>query len=543
MNRPIRLDVVRPAADMPRRLDVFAGRHLGEREFDLLQAYADARLAPLLTGAAPGIVAGLEASLDVADPRLTIRVRPGHGIGADGRPVRLHYPLEQTWPQLLEHAERELDGKLRDGLYFLELTRAVELADADPDGDPCRRTEPDPLRDRRIETVARLGLRFVTAGKRFMIASQTRAANRLCVRFLSESPFDAVAGGVPLALVKVVKREPVWFDAVAGRFPALPDGPYRTFLAHTQAVLEAYAQRLAAEGRQPDETKTLAEQLDLDHLPAAGPLPAALLRNPGGDPGGKPGEQPALAFAPRDLQVELMPVPASTVAGMVGRELPRGTVDLASGRGDRVRLTLAVADPDYRPNLMDLPQPDLKLEQELAERSQAAIDAWQAWKAQWLVLFHGLTEAQARTVQVPPLPANEGAFLAGLTARAGVDAMVEQRRHALKPGEDLPHPYSDWQTKPRLAPQTVTPLEGTEVGLHRQRLDLVARIDDLEGELQENYRLLNELTDYLGLQRQQLDAITVSFSSLAGGVPGDGSGLNLMRWARYAEFQPKPQKG
>lgn len=543
MIRPIRMDVVRPAADAPRRLNVFAGRHLGEREFDLLQAYADDRLAPLLTGTAPGIVTGLEASLDADDPQHPIRVRPGHGIGADGRPVRLHFPLEQTWPQLLEHTERELDGKLRDGVYFLELKRAVELIDADPDGDPCRRTLPDPLRDRRIETVARLDLRLITAGASLMSVSQTRAANRLCVRFLTESPFDAVEGGVPLALVKVVARAPVWFDAVAGRFPALADGAYRTFLAHTRAVLEAYAQRLAAEGRQPEASRTLAEQLDLDHLPAAGPLPAVLLRNPGGDPGGDPDQRPALAFAPGDLQVELMPVPASTVAGMVTQELPRGTVGLASGRGDRIRLTLAVADVDYRPGLMDLPQPDLDLERELDARSRAAIDAWQAWKAQWLILFHGLTEAQGRTVAMPPLPEDEGALLTRLTARASVDALVQQRQQALPPGEGLPHPYSDWQARPRIASQTVTPRTGEETGLHRRRLDLVERIDALQGELEANFLLLNELTDYLGLQRQQLDAITVSFSSLAGGVPGDGSGLNLMRWVKHAEFQPKVQKG
>jgi len=543
MYRPIRLDVVKPAADAPRRLNVFAGRHLGEREFDLLQAYADDRLAPLLTGTSPGIVGGLEVSLDAHDPRRPVRVRPGHGIGADGRPVRLHFPLEQTWAQLRAYAERELDGQLRDGLYLLQLERAVELADADTDGDPCRRTEPDPLRDRRIETVARLGLRFITAGKRFMGASQTRAANRLCVRFLTQSPFDPVNGGIPLALLKVEKREVVWFDAVAGRFPALPDGPYRTFLAHVQTVLEAYTRRLAAEGRQPDETRPLAEQLDLDHLPAAGPLPAALLRNPGGDPGGRPGERPALAFVPRDLQVELMPVPASTVSGMVARELPRGTVDLVSGRGDRVRLTLAVADPDYRPNLMDLPQPDLKLEQDLFARSQAAIDAWQAWKAQWLRLFHGLSAEQTQWVALPPLPANEGVFLSGLAARVSIDALVARRQTALQPGEDLPHPYSDWKENPRLAGRVVTPLAGSEPGLHRQRLDLLARIDALEGELEENYRLLNELTDYLGLQRQHLDAITISFSGLAGGVPGDGSGINLMRWTKHAEFQPKLQKG
>ena len=53
-------------------------------------------------------------------------------------------------------------------------------------------------------------------------------------------------------------------------------------------------------------------------------------------------------------------------------------------------------------------------------------------------------------------------------------------------------------------------------------------------------RLLEEVGDFLGLQRQQLDALTVSFSTLAGGVPGDGLGSQLVRWTAKANFVPKP---
>lgn len=531
MNKPIHLDAVELTGREPRRLNLFAGRHLGERDFDLLQAYADDRLAPFLTPVTPGIAAGLEASMDMDDPDARIHVLPGNALGGDGRPLRLHYPLDQTWPQLREHAEREQDAPLLDGLYFLHLDRSVELADADTDQLPCQRSELDPTRDRRLETVVLLGLRFITASASLLVLPQSRAANRLCARFIEESPFDAVNGGVPLALIKIADREPVWFDAVAARYAARAEGPYLAFLNHAQGVLERFSHDLALAGKTPDATRPLAEQIGLDFLPAAGPLPAELLLDVGG-------EAPALAFAPEDLQVELLPVPADTVSAVVERELPRGMVDLTHGRGDRVRLLVAVDDPDYRPDLMNLPQPDLALESDLLQRGQAAIQAWQDWKAQWLVLFNGLSTDQMKGVLAPGLPANEAAFLSGLTARASIDQIVATREAALPSGATLPHPYSDWKAHPRLGVQSVPVLETSAPGLHKQRLDLETSIDALEGELEENFQLMNEVNDFLGLQRQHLDAITVSFSGLAGGVPGDGSGMNLIRWSKYAEFQP-----
>lgn len=556
MNKPIHLDQVKPAGDAPRRLNVFAGRHLGERDFDLLQAYADDRLAPFLTHLSPGIVAGLEAGLEYdpavpgAKGRHRLHVRPGNAIGGDGRPLRLHYRLDMVWPELVGYVKREHDLKeadrLPDGLYFLHLDRAVEMADAVADAESdqaaCRRAEADPLRDRRLETVALLSLRLITGDAALLALPQARAANRLCARFLTESPFDTINGGVPLALLKIVADAPVWFDPLAGRFAARADAPHRTFLAHGQRVLEQFSRDLAAAGKLPDDKVPLAQQLGLDYLPAAGPLPAELLRI---EAVIEPAvEQPGLAFAPLDLQVDLMPVPAATVPAVVARELPRGWVDLAHPRGDRIRLLLAVDDPNYRPNLLDLPRPDAQLESEILERGKTAIQAWNEWKKQWLALYQGLTDQQKKELAAPALPtkggvSSEGDFIASLTARASMGEIVKQREDALK-GASLPHPYSDWKASPRPPGfQNAELISGGPDGLYKQRADLETEIDALEGELEENFALINLLNDFLGLQRQHLDAITVSFSSLAGGVPGDGSGMNLMRWAKYADFQPK----
>ncbi|VAX07615.1 hypothetical protein MNBD_GAMMA25-977, partial [hydrothermal vent metagenome] len=56
-----------PISDQLERLHLFPGRHLGEEEFDRLQAYTDARLAPLLNSWQPGIVRGLHVKLGQLD--------------------------------------------------------------------------------------------------------------------------------------------------------------------------------------------------------------------------------------------------------------------------------------------------------------------------------------------------------------------------------------------------------------------------------------------------------------------------------------------
>jgi hypothetical protein len=74
--------------------------------------------------------------------------------------------------------------------------------------------------------------------------------------------------------------------------------------------------------------------------------------------------------------------------------------------------------------------------------------------------------------------------------------------------------------------------------LFARREALRDEIRRLESVLDRGYRLLNEVNDFLGLQRQQFDALTVTFSTLAGGIPGDGLGANLARWTTKAELMP-----
>jgi hypothetical protein len=616
MVKPIRLHQVTAADAEPRRFNAFAGRYLGERELDLIQAYTDARLAPLLGQRPPGVLQGLALTCTGTGAETRLRIAPGLALGADGRTVSLHYPMALAWASLIELYQRDAGTPPRDGFWLVTLRRAVEPADAGDDREPCVRTEPDPLRDTRIETVALPGLQFVSANARWMQMGAIRAVNRICVHHLSRSPFEARTGAVPVALVKIEDGLPVWIDPVGGRIEAHPQGAYRAFLAHTEAVMTAFARlrtapppapasdaapraartatsavvsaiasRLTAGAISPERVRTaeaarmsttldtaraelpptaevlaqaprttlaplspahnpewaaavgiggegpptLDARLGLDYLPAAGPFPSSLVLD-------LAGEGPGLDFSPLDLQVELMAVPATVVPATIARELPRGVVDLVHLQHDRIRLLAAVDDPDYRPDLMNLPQIDTELEADLYWRGKDAFDAFAAWKTQWQVLFNGLDDDGRTRAQAPDM------VPAPSLAEPVLDDLVQARRDALgDTGAALPQPYRGHEESPNPPPTDyVAPgfTDSESDGLYARRDDIKQDIADLEDELEDNFALIGALSDYLVLQRQQLDALTVSFSVLAGGTPGDGSGLNLMRWTDSVRFEP-----
>src|SRR5688572_4995815 len=90
------------------RLHLFAGRHLGEEEFDRMQAYADQRLAPLLAGRHAGIVQGLQVRLGPAGGGSEgFTVSPGLAVAGNGASLGLYYPLNQTWETLIDDYMKE----------------------------------------------------------------------------------------------------------------------------------------------------------------------------------------------------------------------------------------------------------------------------------------------------------------------------------------------------------------------------------------------------------------------------------------------------
>lgn len=535
MDTPIRLHSPQARPGDPRRLNLFAGRALGERDFERLQAYVDDRVQPLLAALGPGIVQGLELQAEGAGPDLRLNLQPGLGVAGNGTLVRLSQALQQSWPDLAAQATRDADlaagTPLRDGFYLITLRSGVEaIDDASPD-EAANRTEPDPLREAYLETVSLLGLQPAPASPRWLGWPRARAANRMLARFAQQSPYASDGYTVALALVNLQAGLPVWIDPLAGRWLAIADSGAQALRTHTLQVLRDW-QQATAQLQAPPLPATLDVLLGIDHLPAATPLPAGLLPDPAA-------AQPRLGFVPADLQVELAPVPASAVSGVLASELGRGSIALQPGARGRMRLLLAVADPDYRPDLLDLPARDMALEERLFRLGRAARLAYLDWRLQWQRLYDRASNASLAAAQAP-------AF--SNTAPPEPDAVrtrLLERRRALMPvnadgsAAPLPEPYASHLLQPYPGPAGHATVPITDW----PDLSLLARLDterdaiqQLERVLEESFKLLNEANDYLGLQRQQFDALSASFSALAGGAPGDGSGAQTLRWVSQLKF-------
>lgn len=617
MNKSIRLHAA-VSDHSSQRLNAFPGRNLSEHAFDLMQVHIDQRIDPLLGNGYPGILEGLQLRSHHAGKQLQLHVQPGTAVGADGRAIRVFFPIELDWEALLNaHRHANADPEVRlHGLYFLTVRRMVGRVEDSPQARPCTRNQVDPLRDSRVETYATLDLQYITSLQSLMDMSQQRAVNRLCVRFLNEPIFDLDSGAVPLAIACIDNDTPQWIDTLGGHFLAQPDAAYHAFAAHWEGVLQALTEAqpepvakkaLSLAGNilsrrrtatltgnpgvvdlagirhplfgalQPADSlevsemplkevsalsNTLRDLLGVDYMPAAGRFPDTLLGDIAGHQTGETAEDwalPELLFDARDLQVEMLPVPASTAFGVIHRELPRGALDLVHYQGDRLRIMVAVEDRDYRPDLMDLPEVDLDLIDDLFERAQNAIETEHDWATAHRELYNNLDSGLVVDGEITDeaLALLKNTYLVAgysITGSPDYPALDEDQReqlgipaaigNALKPAQffaDLSkqgssRPYTNTIPTPPDGYDLPTFEPSTEDGLYRQSADLATQIEQLEESLEQGHDLIDELNDFLSIQRQHLDAITTNFAALAGGVAGDGSGLRLMRWNGALNF-------
>lgn len=575
------------------RLNYITGRSLSEQEFDLMQLYVDERCEDLLLARQPGIVYGLEVIAPATKEEFDdnpIRINPGLGVSYSGKAVTNRLPINFYWNDLLENylAERTLNEKIQDGYYFLTLRRRVAILDEVRKADPCTRTEPDPLRDTRLETLAQVNLHFIPVALSLLTASRQRVAVRILKKMLNPDYFSQNPDEIKLALVKIIDNQPQWIDTRAGRFIAHEDATYINLMDYWHQIVSAPNRfRLDGDAADIDNKKTLRELLDIDYLPAAGKFPEALLENLAGKVSAsnfKLWERPSLVFDPDGLQIEILPVPANAVTGVIRKELTRGVVDLANGEMDRIRLMVAVNPDDYHPKLMDLPEIDLQLIQDdLVKVQDLAYKSYEAWAEAYWGLYHNL-EAKVEidtSTKKPTLKTRDifsaiylshipaGAFeviksdadsrrllaipdIAAIPSTASqlLDKLQQLRRVEIRTAggtnfddKDLPRPWSlrsDITLNEPARDAIDKPAQG---GLVHRRIDTRQDIEEIEAFIVRTNQLIDEVRDYLSLQRQQLDSITVSFSSLAGGIPGDGTGLKLMRWSdklTFAAAKPTP---
>jgi len=201
---------------------------------------------------------------------------------------------------------------------------------------------------------------------------------------------------------------------------------------------------------------------------------------------------------------------------------------------------------------LDIPQVDTHLTSELFRYFVRAYDNWREWRQQFDTLYyHGegdvLSPEQIDAIDLPE-PVDSPQTPPDVVTAVISDAESELRPSATAP---TPYPYSDGQppipdfyanwlvgddTDPTIPPAPPAVVAPAEDGLVVRYAVTLAEIEKLDNQARSIRTRLEKTRDYLLLQRQQLDSQTVSLAALAGGVAGDGSGLQVARWLPYTRL-------
>lgn len=541
------------------RLHLFAGRHLGEEEFDRQQAYAEARVAPLLATHNAGIVYGLNletrAANSLADTE-SFLVNPGLAVTAKGQSLSMPGPLRGSWQAIVDDYLTRTATTDATGVYYLVLRQRQRTIDS-PTVEPCQRAEFDPTRDSRLVNMISLELKRIGIAPSLVTTTPAhQLQNWIVAERVDASFLSGFQQSVPLAMVAVSTADEAhtieWVSVSSGRYEALANCGYRVLMNQTHAALRDLMQGFA----NSDNTEPLAtyvqNNLALDYLPAAGQLPLSWMQNPADN-------LPQLLWLPNHLGVDMVPVASSTVNDLIQRHLARKVIDLRNPAADRIRLLLSVDEHNYRPDLLDIPPIDTKLASDIYKFYMRAYNAWHRWHQQFDRLYHVMPSNEEaligpnaqfeHAVLDPeqfkhmdlPKPSQPPLTAAQLFNNVRQRALLEINQSSAPHPYNMANPaepdfYNDWLVEEdalNVPPPVPTPEQD---GLVIQYAVALVDLEAIENQIRAIRTRLEKTRDLVLLQRQQLDTQTVALASLAGGVAGDGNGMQVARWLPYASL-------
>ena len=524
------------------RLNFFADRPLGDDEFDRMQAWSDHRMAALESSLQqPGILEGLECSLyaarennDEGEPefRQVIQLFPGRGLGQNRQLYVLQHPLEQEWKSLAQHfqADPETPEGPLNGLYLVVLDADFFHMDVMPNREPCRRDELDRLRDARIQRGLMLSLVQVDTSLWSLpevVEKPVVAANRFLGRLLKLPHRMPEYAGISVALVGVNDNELLWHSASAAAFEACEYPLHRQLREHFHTSIEMTILQGIENGRSPMQSM---QELAFAYLPAAAELPAFLLRNPA-----SVSPLPELEWFPPGADEELQVIAESSLPVIMRTNMERAPTGFNAVAGDHYRIGLVVSDDDYRPDLLQLPELETEVVQLLHHKGRESVNATAGSQIIWDELAAGFDATEhpeiAAVPERPETPLQPGEILDNLGAKDW---------SAKTAGATLTAPYSEeWPSPPDDLPQVVTVPEDPGDGLLVQFTREIEREQDLSEMLEDIDDLLEMLEQEKKQQRGLVDALTVDLARLAGGIPGDGSGIKIASAAREIDLKTK----
>ena len=520
------------------RLQLFAGRSMGEVEFDSRQLNLDYRLAQLGNTNHPGILRGLDI-VSPQEPDIPyISVSSGLGVNGKGQMIGLSHMIKTEWDQLIEQSSLPPGP----GIFYLVLERTEQPLDGSADAlQPCQRQDPDPLRDMQKVIMGQLRLRktAINPAQLGTLGADT-IANILCEKQLDQLRDVLLQNTLPLALIALTlndgTHQPRWIRAEAGRYLAVEHSGVRTLAHHYNHSIRRILREIHNNPGRPfgDHFEQLFK---LRYLPAFGAWPLPLLEQPAALP------SPMLRGLPDGMNIDMIPVPQSSLPGIQDREISRGVIDLQQA-GQSLRLLLAVRDEDYRTDLLDRPNTNDQIEDDVYLYHKRSHIAWMEWRQQFDSLYHWtsddlLTNEQKDQLRppnpiYPPQPAFE--YFEGLIKREMEERQIQDPDKLPLPYRDgIPTPpasYTEWLIDDS-APMPPSPRQN---GLAVEYLLNADEIEATRQRIDENCTKLDKVRDLLLRQRQLLDANTVSMATLAGGVSTDGSGLQIARWWPHMEF-------
>jgi hypothetical protein len=595
--QPIRLHQPVKVEPDGTRIHYFPRRSLGSAEFLVQGQYLDHRLLELGGAQGRGVLDGFAlqpaywAASDGAPPPLT--VQPGNGVTLDGRAVRLTAPLRATWADLAAIRARVAGApaNLADGAYFLTLQPIAFETVHGPPQDPRDRQEVDPTLDERRDSFVELLLSAPVPGPVPVPAAAASASdialyiNRVAAG-LSPALLASVAGGtLPIGLVLVLGGAPVVVSAAGGRLPAPPAGLHGLLLAQ---VRETLALAVVAHGAAPFVAADLAAiRAQLRFVPAAGELPLGFLLQPDAATASSP-------FWPPGMDVDLATIRVSEARGVIARELWRAPIDLQSPTEDGVLLLLAVPDQDWQPDLLDNPRADPLLPADLFQAYVTAASGFIGAHRAWSALYGGLgshaSDANRRTLGFLRLAVNDAAtrstltqqpdaqFLALLDTAGTIDGITAWLQQQAIPIANTPDAatltaqlaadgyrildvepaapvvpdtvvrplvqnlpansaYQDWLRVTNTGDPKDDSNPASEGALLRlillQAMQAILALAARRLEIQ-----LNGHDRLIALQRAHLDTLSTYGSSLAGGVPADGKGMQVARMLPFIRLTP-----